>query len=137
MAPRTTLAAALAVALLGACATERPAADATADDDDDTRITEQLKPTDARLETYRIDTWSAPSDDTLIVEALDGTLYRAQFMGRCLGLRFTDTIGFVTRGTASLDHFSGVVLPDGTRCTFRSFERTSPEQRQAEAPGKR
>lgn len=127
----------LAATLLAACATTRGPAEATTtgaagtaaggtNATDGTSITELMGRNDARLETYRIDTWSAPSDESLVVESLDGTRYRATFMGHCLGLRFTDTIGFVTRGTNSIDQFSGIVLPDGTRCTFQSFQRSSP-----------
>lgn len=118
----------LAATLLAACATERPAEATTsagatggANATDGTSLTELMGRDDARLQTYRIDTWSAPSDEVLVVESLDGTQYRATFMGRCLGLRFTDTIGFITRGTNAIDQFSGIVLPDGTRCTFQSF----------------
>lgn len=119
-------AAALAATLLGACAASPPTAKATAADQGESTITELMGHNDARLETYRISDWSARNDDSLIVKALDGSQYRATFMGHCIGLRFAETIGFMTRGTSSLDHFSGIVLPDGTRCTFRSFERSSP-----------
>lgn len=140
-------AAALAALLLAACASEPsstaetsppPAEPAAASATDAAAgssgglVTELMRRDDARLQTYRIDTWSAPDDRTLIVESIDGTLYRAQMMGSCMGLRFTDTLGFVTRGTNALDDFSGIVLPDGTRCTFQSFERVSPGSRAAE-----
>lgn len=130
---RIATATALAATLLGACAANRPpaeanatAASATGGDQGETSITELMGHRDARLETYRIDDWSAPSDESLIVKSLDGSQYRATFMGHCYGLRFAETIGFVTRGTSSLDHFSGIVLPDGTRCTFKSFEPGGP-----------
>lgn len=140
---RIATAAALAATLLGACATNRPAANATGGDQGETTITELMGHRDARLETYRIDDWSAPADDSLIVKSLDGSQYRATFMGHCYGLRFAESIGFVTRGTSSLDHFSGIVLPDGTRCTFKSFERSAPagsaakHYRKDESAGKR
>lgn len=118
--------AALAAMALGACATGASAADVADGAQEESTTTEQMSHRDARLETYRIEDWSAPGDDALIVKALGGSQYRATFMGHCSGLRFTDTIGFVTRGTNSLDQFSGIVLPDGTRCTFKTFGRSPP-----------
>jgi hypothetical protein len=38
-------------------------------------ITPQMAADSAELQTYRIRSWSAPDDKTLIVEALDGTRY--------------------------------------------------------------
>jgi Family of unknown function (DUF6491) len=87
---------------------------------------------DANLQTYRIDDWSAPDNRTLIVKSVDGSQYRAQFMSECLGLRFTNSIGFETRGLNQLDQFSGIVLPDGTRCHFQSFTRIGFPDKSAE-----
>lgn len=106
----------MALALV-ACAT-RPEAP-------DEEVTPQMAAESAELQTYRIRNWSAPDNRTLIVESVDGRRYEARFMTDCLGLRLTETIGFVTRGTSQLDQFSGIVLPDGTRCTFRSFTQIS------------
>jgi hypothetical protein len=91
---------------------------------------------DAELQTYRIRDWSAKDDKTLLVKSLDGSTYRAEFMGPCTGLRFSNTIGFVTHGLSELDKYAGIVLHDGTRCTFRSFQKLAfPEpSRTAEAP---
>jgi hypothetical protein len=92
---------------------------------------------DAELQTYRIREWSAPNDKSLLVKSLDGSTERADFLGPCTGLRFSNTIGFVTRGANELDKYSGIVLSDGTRCTFRSFQRLAFEPpRNAEAEQK-
>jgi hypothetical protein len=108
-----TIAALAALALAGCASTreESSAAD----------VTPQMAADSAELQTYRIRSWSAPDDRTLIVEALDGTRYKAELLAPCFGLNFANRIGFVNRGINQLDRFAGVVLPDGTRCSFRSF----------------
>jgi hypothetical protein len=107
--------AALAALALAGCAST--AEESSSDSD----VTPQMAADSAELQTYRIRSWSAPDDRTLIVEALDGTRYKAELLGPCFGLNFAQRIGFVNRGINQLDRFAGVVLPDGTRCSFRSF----------------
>ncbi len=109
-----TTAAALAALALARCAS-------TPAESDGSDVTPQMAADSAELQTYRIRNWSAPDDRTLIVEALDGTRYRAEMLGPCFGLNFATRIGFVNRGLNQVDRFAGVVLPDGTRCAFRSF----------------
>lgn len=77
------------------------------------------------VQGYRIDDWKALSSDSLIIRTNDGRRYRATLMGKCLGLRFTDTIAFVTRGERSVDRYAGIMLPDGSRCYFKTFEAIS------------
>lgn len=114
----------------GDAADSRAANDAAASGE----TTPHMSRTDAELQTYRIRDWSAPNDKTLLVKSLDGSTYRAEFMGPCTGLRFSDTIGFVTRGLNELDKYSGIVLSDGTRCAFRTFQKLAFEPaRSAEA----
>ncbi|HEV7716677.1 MAG TPA: DUF6491 family protein [Steroidobacteraceae bacterium] len=89
----------------------------------------QSLPDSAELPGYRIRNWSALNDHTLIVEASDGTRYKAETMGPCLGLGFSNRVGFYNRGGfQQIDRFSSLVLPDGTRCSFQSFNRVvAPE----------
>ena len=92
------------------------------------------------VQGYRIDDWKALSSDSLIIRTNDGKRYRATLMGKCLGLRFTDTIAFVTRGERSVDRYAGIMLPDGSRCYFKTFEAISqptdkPNDKQAAARG--
>lgn len=77
------------------------------------------------VQGYRIDDWKALSSDSLIIRTNDGKRYRATLMGKCVGLRFTDTIAFVTRGERSVDRYAGIMLPDGSRCYFKTFEAIS------------
>ncbi|MFO7276728.1 MAG: DUF6491 family protein [Pseudomonadota bacterium] len=82
------------------------------------------------LASYQIDDWSAPNDATLYITTKDGSRYRATFMGeQCYGLRFARAVSFVTHGLNQLDRFSGVKLPDGTQCMFRTFQRISGPDR--------
>jgi hypothetical protein len=114
MKTATLMTAAIAALTLAACASSPETADGS-------DVTPQMAADSAELQTYRIRSWSAPDDRTLIVEALDGTRYKAELLGPCFGLNFATRLGFVNRGLNQLDRFAGVVLPDGTRCSFRSF----------------
>jgi hypothetical protein len=88
----------------------------------------------AGLQAYRIDDWRAVSDRELIITANNGRRYRAELLGTCPGLRFTDRIAFVTRGERRIDRFAGIQLPDGTRCMFRSFAAISSPTDSAREP---
>ncbi len=79
----------------------------------------------ASVQGYRIDDWKALSNDALVIRLNDGKRYRATLMAPCIGLRFTDTIAFVTRGERTVDRFAGIMLPDGSRCYFKTFEAIS------------
>lgn len=125
----------LALTAVSGCAMTRSTDDAGAADGADT--TPMMTRADTRLQSYRIHDWSAPNERTLIVESITGERYRADLMNNCIGLRFTNSLAFVTGGTNQLDRYSGIVLPDGTRCMFRSFTRIADsERRSAEAEPK-
>ena len=74
-----------------------------------------------RLGLHRISSYEVISDKILIIEATGKKNYRAELFPGCFGLRHTHALGFQTKGGNSLDKFSSVVLPDGTRCRFKSF----------------
>jgi hypothetical protein len=84
---------------------------------------------DATLQSYRIRSWSAPNDHTVLLEASDGTRYKADTIGPCFGLDFANRVGFSNRGGFNqIDRFSSLVLPDGTRCSFQNFSKViAPE----------
>jgi hypothetical protein len=86
---------------------------------------------DATLQSYRIRSWSAPNDHTVLLESSDGTRYKAETIGPCFGLDFANRVGFSNRGGFNqIDRFSSLVLPDGTRCSFQSFSKViSPESK--------
>ena len=79
----------------------------------------------AAVQGYRIEDWKALSSESLVLRTNDGRRYRATLMGKCIGLRQTDTIAFVTRGERTVDRFAGIMLPDGTRCYFKTLEAVS------------
>jgi hypothetical protein len=86
----------------------------------------------AQLPRFRIRNWSAPNDHTILVVADDGTRYRAETMGPCIGLNFATRLAFVNRGGfEQLDRYSSVLLSDGTRCTLQSFDKLKPPEAQA------
>ena len=90
----------------------------------------------AAVQGYRIEDWKALSNESLVIRTNDGKRYRATLMGRCIGLKFTDTIAFVTRGERTVDRFAGIMLPDGSRCYFKTFEAISQptDRREARRP---
>jgi hypothetical protein len=85
----------------------------------------------AQLPRFRIKDWSAPNDHTVIVVADDGTRYRAETLGPCLGLNFANRLAFVNRGGfEQVDRYSSVVLGDGTHCALQSFDKLqAPESK--------
>ncbi len=76
-----------------------------------------------------IENWRPGPDGSLLVEARNGEWYRATFTSPCRDLKFSQSIGFVTDGLGRLDKFSSVVVSDGQRCYFKTFERIEDPDR--------
>ncbi len=89
----------------------------------------------AQVLRARIRDWSAPNDHTVVMVGADGTRYRAETMGPCPGLDFATRVAFVNRGGfQQIDRFSSIVLGDGTRCAFQSFDKLkAPESKALDA----
>jgi Family of unknown function (DUF6491) len=129
MTKRMTRRAAAAVAatcltplILTGCATKDERAARAAEDR--AQATAPVAKSSASVMRYRIKDWAAINDHTLIVGTQDGTKYRAETFGPCQGLAFASQVGFVTRGGFNqVDRTSSVVLGDGTRCPFQSFDQ--------------
>lgn len=106
----------LAGLALAACASHGPSRYAESNLATDSR--------DAELTTFRLRNWSVVNDHTLLFESTDGTCYKAETFGPCMGLEFAPRVSFTNRGGFSqIDRFTSVMLPDGTRCSFQSFGR--------------
>ncbi len=73
--------------------------------------------------------WRADTDKAILIEGQNKNWYRATFYAPCVGLRFANTVAFVTEPDGGLDRFSSILV-QGERCWFKSFERSG-------APGKR
>ncbi|MBV8852711.1 MAG: hypothetical protein JOY91_04885 [Sinobacteraceae bacterium] len=113
-----SLACGLAVLLLSGCAAHPAASTAPAG-----KLTPQLRSGSPELRAYQIQDWIAPDDHTMVVNSVDHALFRAQFKGRCNGLRLVDTVSFIVLDATQFDRYGGVVLPDGTRCAFAAVTR--------------
>jgi hypothetical protein len=70
--------------------------------------------------------WTAPNNRTLLVQAENGTWYRADLMGECLNLTTSNTVAFVTDPDYALTKFGSIIVDGGQRCWFKSFEKTTP-----------
>jgi hypothetical protein len=114
--------------VIGGCASKgprKPSAAAQA-------ATAEVAASNAQLARFRIRDWSAPNDHMVIVVADDGTRYRAETMGPCLGLDFANRLAFVNKGGfEQVDRYSSVVLGDGTRCAFQSFDKLKAPEAKA------
>jgi len=129
MAKRMTRMAAAAVAatcltplILAGCATSK--ARETRDAREQADLNAPIAKASGSVMRYRIKDWAAPNDHTLIIQTEDGTKYRAETLGPCQGLSFSTRVGFVNRGGFNqIDRTSSVVLADGTRCPFQSFDQ--------------
>lgn len=80
-------------------------------------------------DTTGIRNFRAESDRALYIEGQTGKWYYAETLGPCTGLNFANKIGFVTKGTGTLDRF-GQILVDGRTCQLKSLVT-------AEDPGKK
>jgi hypothetical protein len=69
--------------------------------------------------------WRAIDRDTLYVQDIHRHWYRAELMGPCHDLPFTEAIGFDARGTDRFDKFSSVIVR-GQRCAVQSFVASGP-----------
>ncbi|MGH6998293.1 MAG: DUF6491 family protein [Phenylobacterium sp.] len=76
----------------------------------------------------------ADGDNALWIEGRRGEWYRAELFGPCIGLNHSLKVGFVTRGTNTLDRF-GQVLVDGSKCQISSLVTSAPPP--AKAKGKK
>ena len=95
---------------------------------------EAAEPEQARIAfaDRSIRNWRAPTRDILLIEANGDRWYRAEFLGPCPGLRFTQEIGFDTNSDGSFDRFSAIVTRDG-RCQVASLVRIADPDAEDEA----
>lgn len=80
--------------------------------------------------------WRADGDSAIYVQDQRRNWYHAELIGPCTGLRFATRVGFVTRGTNTLDRFASVVV-DGQSCSFTNFVTSPappPRDQRAQAP---
>jgi hypothetical protein len=119
----------LASLLLSGCAT------AGARKSDDEALHARTVGSTGTVNRFNLKSWSAPNDHTVILTTTDGTRYRAETLGPCNGLDFAQGIGFTNHGGFDqIDRFSSVVLGDGMRCPFQSFEKlVAPESKALDA----
>ena len=89
----------------------------------------------ATVNRFNLKEWNAPNDHTVIFVTTDGTRYRAETLGPCMGLNFAPGVAFTNRGGFNqIDRFSSVILNDGTRCPFQSFDKVvAPESKALDA----
>jgi len=66
--------------------------------------------------------WKVESSRSMIITTTSGDKYRATFMNRCQSLPYSETVGFVTSPSGSLDKFGAVLVRD-QKCSIRSLER--------------
>lgn len=85
---------------------------------------------------HRIDDWRADGTRGIYLRVNVDEWYYGQFMGRCHGLPFAETIGIVTDGLGQVDRFSSILIEEAgggiERCWFRRFGRSQgpPEERE-------
>lgn len=65
--------------------------------------------------------WEAISDRIVLIEGSHRKWFLATLLAPCSGLRFTETVGFVTEPSGSFDRFSSILVR-GQKCQLESFE---------------
>ena len=58
----------------------------------------------------------------MLITTTSGDKYRATFMNNCHSLPYSESVGFVTSPSGSLDKFGAVLVGD-QKCNIRSLER--------------
>jgi hypothetical protein len=71
-------------------------------------------------------------DGALLIEAVGGKTYRAEFLNRCIGLRFAEEISFVVDARGTFDRFSSVIVGH-ERCFVKSLSLVARSERTGEA----
>ena len=66
--------------------------------------------------------WKAEGSRSMVITTTSGDKYRATFMNNCYSLPHSETVGFVTSPSGSLDKFGAVLVRD-QQCNIRSLER--------------
>src|SRR3546814_5301598 len=74
--------------------------------------------------------WSADGREAIYIQDVHGQWYHAKLMSSCTDLPFTETIGFETRGTDTLDKF-GTIIVRHDRCPIQSMVKSAPPPSQA------
>src|SRR3546814_12939274 len=72
--------------------------------------------------------WSADGREAIYIQDVHGQWYHAKLMSSCTDLPFTETIGFETRGTDTLDKF-GTIIVRHDRCPIQKIGRASCRER--------
>lgn len=80
-----------------------------------------LQASELQLGIHQVGNWHAADDSLLVIEDHQRQQYHAQLKAPCQGLSEAKSIAFISNGKNALDQFSKVILPNGKRCSFKSF----------------
>ncbi len=69
--------------------------------------------------------FQADGRDALWIQDQQRNWYHATLFGPCFGLEYAIGIGFVTKGTSTLDKFGQIVV-DGQTCQIQTFVTSDP-----------
>jgi hypothetical protein len=71
--------------------------------------------------TRQIKDWQVIDNKTIIIDTYSYGKYKATFMQTCMGIRFTETIGFMTQGPYALDESTTIFLSNGENCVIKEL----------------
>ncbi len=80
----------------------------------------------------QIRNFAPQKDGALLIETVGGKTYRAEFLNRCIGLRFAEEISFVVDARGTFDRFSSVLVGH-ERCFVKSLSLVARPERKADA----
>ncbi len=75
--------------------------------------------------------FQADGDDALWIQDQRRNWYHATLFGPCFGLPYAIGIGFVTKGTSTLDRFGQIVV-EGRTCQIQTFVTSNPPPKKAD-----
>ena len=77
------------------------------------------------IDHHNLRDWQADGREGLWIQDQRRSWYYAKLLGPCIGLDWAITIGFDTGGgSAQLDRFSSIVVPNEGRCQITSLTRS-------------
>jgi hypothetical protein len=82
--------------------------------------------------TRQIKDWNVIDNKTIIIDTYGYGKFKATFVQPCLGIRFTDTIGFLTQGPYALDDTTTIMVSNGETCRIMDLVPYKEEEKAEE-----
>jgi len=79
--------------------------------------------------TRQIENWYVIDNETIIIDTYGFGKFKATFAQPCPGIRFTDTIGFLTQGPYAVDKTTSIMVSTGEICQIKELVPYKEEEK--------